>query len=235
MIDSRHGRLDYFTCGAHALRAFLPPYIILPMPDEKDPGCISRRSVLFSAAIVPVAAIRSAAADATTNAKAPALAPDQLKLVEAFAGRLIPRDENGPGAIECGAANYIDRQMGDYLAGEKGFFVDGLSAMNTYAMKSKNKAFVDLSPEDQDEVITAIESGRADGFANSRAFFTRFRRLTLEGTFSDPFYGGNRGFAGWDIIGYPGPRLAVSPEEQKMHVTIKPLHMSVWGGVKDGH
>ncbi len=205
-------------------------------PDEKDPGSISRRSVLFSAAIVPVAAIRSAAApaDATTSAKLPALAPDHLKLVEAFAGRLIPGDENGPGAIECGAANYIDRQLGDYLAPEKGAFVDGLAATNAYAMKAKNKAFVDLSPEDQDAVITAIEGGQAEGFANSRAFFTRIRRLTLEGTFSDPFYGGNKGFAGWDLIGYPGPRLAVSPEEQKMKVTIKPLHMSVWGGVKEG-
>jgi len=206
------------------------------MPDEKDPGSISRRSVLFSAAIVPVAAIRSAAAaDATKTAPVPALTRDQFKLIEAFAGRLIPKDENGPGAIECGAANYIDRQMSDYLSGEMSSFADGLAAMDTYAMKAKGKTFVDLSPEDQDAVITAIEAGQAEGFANSRAFFTRFRRLTLEGTFSDPFYGGNKGFAGWDIIGYPGPRLAVLPEEQKMKVTIKPLHMSVWGGVKDGH
>ena len=30
--------------------------------------------------------------------------------------RIIPADELGPGALECGAANYIDVQMADYLA-----------------------------------------------------------------------------------------------------------------------
>ncbi|HYA17843.1 MAG TPA: gluconate 2-dehydrogenase subunit 3 family protein [Bryobacteraceae bacterium] len=206
------------------------------MPEEKETGNVSRRAVIMSAAIVPVAAIRSAAAPgATDNAKAPALTPDQLKLVEAFADRLIPKDENGPGASECGAANYIDRQLADYLAPERASFVDGLTATNAYAMKSHGRNFVDLTPEMQDMVLTAIDSGTAEGFANSRAFFTRFRRLTLEGTFSDPYYGGNKNFAGWDMIGYPGPRLAVGPDEQKMNVTIKPVRMSVWGGVKDGH
>jgi len=210
-----------------------------PTPSPKpgnETGSVSRRAVIISAAIVPVAAIRSAAADnATNDAKATALTPDQLKLVEAFAYRLIPKDENGPSASECGAANYIDRQLADYLAPEKASFVEGLEATNAYAIKSHAKNFVDLTPEMQDMVLTEIDGGRAEGFPNSRAFFNRFRRLTLEGTFSDPHYGGNKNFAGWDLIGYPGPRLAVGPEEQKMKVAIKPVRMSVWTGVKDGH
>jgi gluconate 2-dehydrogenase gamma chain len=190
----------------------------------------------MSAAIVPVAAIRSAAAaDAADNAQATVLTPDQLKLVEAFADRLIPKDENGPSASECGAAHYIDRQLADYLAPEKDSFVGGLLATNAYAVKSHGKNFVELTPEMQDMLLTEIDGGRAEGFANSRAFFNRFRRLTLEGTFSDPHYGGNKNFAGWDLIGYPGPRLAVGPDEQKMKVTIKPVRVSVWGGGKDGH
>jgi hypothetical protein len=44
--------------------------------------------------------------------------------------------------------------------------------------------------------------------------------------FGDPFYGGNRGYAGWDLIRYRGPRLAVSPEEQKIAVEIKPVRAS---------
>ena len=113
--------------------------------------------------------------------------------------------------------------------------MDGLNATNAYAMKSHGKNFADLTPEMQDMVITAVEGGQAEGFTNSRAFFTRIRRLTLEGAFSDPYYGGNTNFAGWDLIGYPGPRLAVGPEEQQIKVTIKPVRMSVWGGMKDGH
>jgi gluconate 2-dehydrogenase gamma chain len=211
------------------------------MPEEKELGNISRRSIIVSAAIVPLTAIRSAAdtpgiATPGIAAKTSALTPDQLKLVDAFADRLIPKDENGPGASECGAANYIDRQLADYLAPEKPAFIEGLKSIEAFAVKSQGKPFTELSAEAKDAVLTAMDSGTAEGFTpNSRTFFTRIRRLTLEGTFSDPFYGGNKAFAGWDLIGYPGPRLAVSPEEQKMHVTIKPVHSSVWGGVKDGH
>jgi gluconate 2-dehydrogenase gamma chain len=209
------------------------------MPEEKEFGNVSRRSIIISAAIVPIAAIRSAAQTAVQT-KTTALTPDQLKLLDAFADRLIPKDENGPGASECGAANYIDRVLADTNAAEKPIFVEGLAAVDAFAVQSQGKHFVDLTSEAKDAVVTAMDNGTATGFTpNSRAFFTRIRRLTLEGTFSDPFYGGNRGFAGWDLIGYPGPRLAVSPEEQRMNIAIKPVHISVWGGVsggmKDGH
>jgi gluconate 2-dehydrogenase gamma chain len=201
------------------------------MPEEKDQGSISRRSIIVGAAIVPIAAIRSAAQTPAT-----ALMPDQLKLLDAFADRLIPKDENGPGASECGAAHYIDRQLAGYLAPEKANFIQGLAAVDAFAQKSQGKSFVDLPAEAKDAVLTEMDNGTATGFTpNSRTFFSRVRRLTLEGTFSDPYYGGNKGFAGWDLIGYPGPRLAVSAEEQKMHVAIKPAHLSAWGGMTSGH
>jgi gluconate 2-dehydrogenase gamma chain len=201
------------------------------MPEEKETGSVSRRSILVGAAIVPLTAIRSAAQTPQT-----ALTSDQFKLLDAFTDRLIPKDENGPGASECGAANYIDRQLADYLKGEKDAFIQGLAATDAFAQQSQGKPFVELSPEAQDAVLTAMDNGTATGFTpNSRTFFSRVRRLTLEGTFSDPYYGGNKGFAGWDLIGYPGPRLAVGPDEQKMHVAIKPAHLSAWGGMTSGH
>ena len=30
------------------------------------------------------------------------------------------------------------------------------------------------------------------------------RTHTLQGTFGDPYYGGNANFVGWDLIGFPG-------------------------------
>jgi gluconate 2-dehydrogenase gamma chain len=193
---------------------------------------ISRRNLIISAAIIPVSAIRSAAA--TTPATA--LTEGQLKILDAFTDRLIPRDENGPGARDCGASNYINRVLSDTIAGEKPTVVDGLTALDAFAVSSQGKPFAELATETQDTVLMVLEAGQVPGFTpNSRAFFNRIRRLTLEGTFSDPFYGGNKGFAGWDLIGYPGPRQAVSAEEQKMHVDIKPMHISAWGGVNNGH
>jgi gluconate 2-dehydrogenase gamma chain len=29
---------------------------------------------------------------------------------------------------------------------------------------------------------------------------------TQEGFLADPLYGGNRGFTGWKLVGFPGPR-----------------------------
>ena len=33
---------------------------------------------------------------------------------------------------------------------------------------------------------------------------------TIQGILSDPFYGENANFIGWDLIGYPGTRMGVS-------------------------
>ena len=44
---------------------------------------------------------------------------------------------------------------------------------------------------------------------NAATFFTLVRSHTIQGTFCDPYYGGNADFVGWDLIGYPGLRMAV--------------------------
>ena len=194
--------------------------------EEKQSGSISRRSVIASAALAPVAAITSVAQPEQ------ALSAAQVRTLEAFVDRLIPKDELGPSASECGVAAYINRSLGDYLAPEKAAFIAGLEATDAFARRREDRAFAELSPEKQDAVLTAMDNGTAEGFADARAFFGRVRRLALEGMFGDPSYGGNRNFAGWDLIRYPGPRLAVSPEEQKMGVTIKPLRSSAYG---NGH
>jgi len=195
------------------------------MPSDE----ISRRAVIVSAALVPVAAL-TAAAQATESA----LSAAQLRILSAFVDRLIPKDELGPGASESGVPAYINRSLGDYLAGEKPAFIEGLEATDALARRSQNAAFVDLTPAQQDAVLTAMESGAADGFPNALAFFNRARRLALEGMFGDPYYGGNKNFAGWDLIKYPGPRLATTADDQKMGVEIKPYHHSAYGTSGNG-
>jgi gluconate 2-dehydrogenase gamma chain len=197
--------------------------------EDKQSGNISRRTVITSAALVPVAAISSAA---QTAAGESALSAAQLRILEAFVDRLIPKDELGPSATECGVPVYINRSLGDYLAPEKAAFIAGLEATDAFARRTEDRAFAELSAEKQDQVLTAMDNGTAAGFPDARAFFGRVRRLALEGMFGDPSYGGNRNFAGWDLIRYPGPRLAVSPEDQKMGVAIKPLRASAYG---NGH
>jgi gluconate 2-dehydrogenase gamma chain len=203
------------------------------MPEDKGAD-LSRRAVIASAAMIPVAALTAAAQ--TTAAPPSALSDAQLRLVAAFVDRIIPKDELGPGASESGVPEYINRSLGDYLAGEKAAFIEGLEATDAFARRSQDRPFVELPSDKQDAVLTSMESGSAEGFPNARAFFNRARRLTLEGMFGDPYYGGNKNFAGWDLIRYPGPRLATSADDQKMGVDIKPYHHSAYGsGDTHGH
>jgi len=193
---------------------------------------ISRRTVIVGAAIVPVAAL---AAAAQTAAPSSALSDSQLRLLAAIVDRIIPKDELSPSASESGVTVYINRSLWDYLASEKPAFVEGLEMTDAFARRAQDKAFVDLSAEKQDAVLTAMDKGAAEGFPNAQAFFNRVHRLTLEGMFGDPYYGGNKNFAGWDLIKYPGPRLATSLDDQKMGVEIKPVHRSAYGGGEHGH
>jgi Gluconate 2-dehydrogenase subunit 3 len=88
--------------------------------------------------------------------------------------------------------------------------------VDAYARRTQGAPLAELSAEKRDQVLTAIDTNTADGLPAGRAFFNRARRLTLEGMFGDPYYGGNKNFAGWDLIKYPGPRPATGPEHQKM-------------------
>ena len=75
--------------------------------------------------------------------------------------------------------------------------------------------FLSLGDDDQDQVLVDLEEGEAPPFieVDSRDFFVLLRQHTIEGMFSDPMYGGNRGMVGWELIGWPGAQRAYSPAE----------------------
>src|SRR5688572_6288750 len=219
---------------------------------------LSRRSLLKrlgvagSAAIVP---LHPAGAPAPPEAaQVPAASPPQpealetltaaeAEVLEAITARLIPSDENGPGAKEARAAHYIDRALGGTLAGSRAAYASGLAALDAYAQSSKGAPFAKLPAADQDELLAAVQGNTATGFnPSAQSFFTMVRTHTIEGTFADPYYGGNAGFVGWDLIGYPGVRLSVTPAEQQMGVKIASNHQSAYdfamfakNGPGDGH
>ncbi|HEV2200509.1 MAG TPA: gluconate 2-dehydrogenase subunit 3 family protein [Bryobacteraceae bacterium] len=196
---------------------------------------ITRRDMLAGATftgaalaggLIPATAIQAAPQAAAAATKpVTAFSPEQRRILEAFADRIIPTDENGPGAVESGAAEYIDRSFVDFLAAEKESFATGLANLDAFARTSQGAPFAQLSTEKRDAVLTAIDNDQAP---NLKAFFARARRLTLEGMFCDPYWGGNKNFAGWDLIKYPGVRLAVTAEEQKMSKPAATLHKSAY-------
>lgn len=191
---------------------------------------ISRRAVIGGAAIIPVAALTSSAQQNTSArpAQPSVFSAAQMRTLEAFIERLIPADEIGPSAVEIGAQNYIDRQLSGYLTAERAAFLAGLDALDGFARRTQGRAFADLDPAQRDEILRAMEAGEAQGFPAAASFFSRVRRLTLEGTFGDPVYGGNRNGLGWDIIRYPGPRLSVGAEMQRLGEAPPPARRSAY-------
>jgi gluconate 2-dehydrogenase gamma chain len=159
------------------------------------------------------------------------LTAEQSDILEAVVARLIPTDELGPGATEARAAHYIDRALGGALASSHQAYTAGLAALDRYARSSRGAAFAQLSPVDQDSVLIDVETGAATGFTGSSAtFFNMVLNHTHQGTFGDPYYGGNANFAGWDLIGYPGVRTMVSTEDQRRLEAnqLKPNHKSAY-------
>ncbi|MGH8174666.1 MAG: gluconate 2-dehydrogenase subunit 3 family protein, partial [Steroidobacter sp.] len=86
----------------------------------------------------------------------------------------------------------------------------GVRAVDGYAEERFGRPVVELSEEEQDQIIAALLDNEATGFKafSPEAFFHALRRHTDEGMFSDPLYGGNIDFAGWRLIGFPGAQRA---------------------------
>jgi gluconate 2-dehydrogenase gamma chain len=162
-----------------------------------------------------------------------ALSADQSAILRAVVARLIPADANGPSGVDAGAAAYIEKSLSGGLAGGltevAPLYTAGLTALDAYANSAYGAGFTALPPDKQDAVIGDLAAGTATGFTpNSKAFFAAVKEHTLQGMFGDPVYGGNKKFAGWDLIGYPGVRMPVPAKYQKIGVTVPKAHKSTY-------
>jgi gluconate 2-dehydrogenase gamma chain len=139
----------------------------------------------------------------------------QALIVAAAASRIFPNDEAGPGASEAGVVVYIDRQLAgpwgrDHYRYTKEPFEEGAPPEFGYQGKATPrqiyrqglqdlKGFDRLTPTEQDQKLTQIEK---------TLFFSLLRQNTIEGMFCDPMHGGNVDMVGWQLIGFPGPRMS---------------------------
>jgi hypothetical protein len=199
------------------------------MADDSHDSLISRRDVLKRVGIAgAVAAVPVDAIAQATREPFETLTAAEGATLEAIVARLIPTDANGPGATEARAARYIDRALGGFLAPFLVVYRGGLSGIESYSTAVKGTPFTQLSAQDQDAVLTDMENNTAKGFPAAGPFFNVVLSHTIQGTFGDPFYGGNANFVGWDLIGYPGIRLTATANDQRMDVSPVPTHMSAY-------
>jgi gluconate 2-dehydrogenase gamma chain len=136
-----------------------------------------------------------------------AFSEEQWMTVQAITGRIIPTDHE-PGAIEANAVNFIDKALVHEDRKLKPVYDQGLAGLDLVSKHRFSKPFVALAPEQQDDVLAALESGKAEGWPSSvvpaAEFFAIVRMHSIVGFLADPKYGGNRDYAGWKVVGYPG-------------------------------
>jgi gluconate 2-dehydrogenase gamma chain len=190
---------------------------------SQKPQSVSRRDLLtgtvatIACALVPTSSIRSARVSSPNQV----LTSAERQSLEAMVSRIIPAGPDGPGALEAGCARYIELALGDAYQSLRKTYSSGLAALDAYARSTGGKPFAALSMTEQDKILSDFEQNTGvGGYGDSAAFFELVHRHTLEGMFGDPSYGGNANFAGWELIGYPGPRMFVSSEMQKMDAKI---------------
>jgi gluconate 2-dehydrogenase gamma chain len=212
-------------------------------PDSDPSVSSSRRRFFQGLSLIPLAAAVSACDDklgavgGTSTASGQPYQPNfftdaEWAFVQAVCDRLIPADRVGPGAVELGVPEFLDRHMqtpyasggiwymqGPFLEASKEFGYQGrlplreilrvgIAAMDAHCRRAfGGKTFAQLDHAQQETLLKAAESGALElDPISSKTFFSYLLGEVRNGYFADPVHGGNKNMGAWKMIGYPGMR-----------------------------
>jgi gluconate 2-dehydrogenase gamma chain len=142
---------------------------------------------------------------------------DNAITVEAMAERIMPGAAGKPGARDLGVLNYIDLALAGPYARLQEFYRLGLAQLDAYCKSEFKGGFADLSADEQDKALVALQQGKASGFEwpTAKDFFETVRTHTMEGMFADPLYGGNKNYGGWRLVGFPGAQAMFTKNDME--------------------
>jgi gluconate 2-dehydrogenase gamma chain len=202
----------------------------------KDKVRVGRRALLRGAApataVTLLASTRPVQGQAGGNYAPTFFTASEWAFIKAAVDRLIPSGGEGPGGVEAGIPEFIDRQLelpyghGAYFYVSGPFRPDapaelgyqlrytprelyrlGIAAIDGACKQQWGKTFAELDASRQDAFLTLLETGKSGiPVPVPGAFFAQLLANTKEGYFADPLYGGNRDMAAWRMIGFPGAR-----------------------------
>jgi gluconate 2-dehydrogenase gamma chain len=142
---------------------------------------------------------------------------EEAATITAFTERLMPGAPGKPGAGDADVLHYIDLALSGAYAELQDFYRRGLAQLDDYCRNTFREPFRQLHAAQQSAVIAALEDATATGFTwpTAQQFFSIVRTHTMEGMFADPVYGGNRDFAGWRLVGFPGAQALFTPADME--------------------
>jgi gluconate 2-dehydrogenase gamma chain len=107
--------------------------------------------------------------------------PEQRSLLAAISERIIPTTDT-PGAIAAGVPVFIEMMVADfYETNDRNDFLNGLGVVEGHARVHYGKGFTELSPADQDAVLTLAMQNRISGVGG---FFGHCRQLVILGYYT---------------------------------------------------
>jgi gluconate 2-dehydrogenase gamma chain len=135
-----------------------------------------------------------AAVQSSTPVKFEALDALSAKEIEALTAQIVPSDDS-PGAREAGVVYFIDRALATFESDKKEIYRKGMADFQGLRRRlfPASTSIAALSAKDQMTLLHAMEKSE---------FFEVLRTHTMYGYLGHPSYGGNRGEAGWRLIGF---------------------------------
>ncbi len=147
----------------------------------------------------------------------------EAQFMAAICDTLIPEDDF-PSASQAGVVDFIDLQMAGPYGQGAGLYMQGpfpagtpqqgyqlplvpseLIRQGIAAADAELGGIGSLDAPAREAFVTDLSEGKPDlGDIPAKSFFDEVWKLTNQGYFADPIYGGNADYAGWKMVGFPG-------------------------------
>jgi hypothetical protein len=125
--------------------------------------------------------------------------PHQYKTLQSLCETILPADADSGGAIEAGAPEFIDLLTSENTVYQK-TLGDGLKWLEVSCTKRYGKAYLDITPQQQKEILDLIawrkNADQDDSLREPVDFFSFLRNFTADGFFTSKI--------GIKYLGYKG-------------------------------
>ena len=122
---------------------------------------LSRVALIFGGTIIGAEAFLSGCKP--TPAKEGLFAADDILLLDEVGDTILPTTASSPGAKAAGIGQFMKTIVTDcYTEDDQRAFTGGISKLNDAAKKKYDKNFMDLTPEQRTEFLTALDKEAKD-------------------------------------------------------------------------
>lgn len=112
----------------------------------------------------------------------PLFTPPQRALVSAIADRIVPTTDT-PGAVAAEVPAFVELMLADWYApSDRDEFMNGMGILDGYVQVQYEKPFAEITPEQQDSVLTLAMQGRIPALGGD--FFQHCRQIVVLGYYT---------------------------------------------------